>query len=407
MAKQVVELALYKPEAHAAATPAENRMGAFAGFTDRLLGLYGSAIPEPSRPTNTRFAERVETWRNKIRTEHDAGTLEKVFREVLHACEGHATRFHADLDQRESEVSELMNVLKDVIEALRGDSGRFEAELNRSTEVIRTMVDVEDIREVKRVLTHEVESLRKASAERQASESKRVERLTAQVETLRTSLREARARALTDPLTGAPNRAAFDAAIQEYYTQVASTGQTFVLAMADLDDLKKINDTHGHQVGDRVLVACVKVLQDAVGASGIVARYGGEEFVILLQKPTAEDGAVVLREALARIPPSYKYTIDGETKSIGFSFSGGVTEYAVGDSPDALVKRADDALYEAKRNGKKRVEIRHRGFIGNIVGWAGSGRRTGGDRRATNRPSPVDISALVGAKPDATASKDA
>jgi hypothetical protein len=81
---------------------------------------------------------------------------------------------------------------------------------------------------------------------------------------------------------------------------------------------------------------------------------------------------------MARIPPTYQYTVDKVTKGISFSFSAGVTAYATGDTAEAIVKRADDALYDAKRRGRKRVEVKERGFIGNLVGWAGaSGRRAG------------------------------
>jgi diguanylate cyclase len=387
MQTPLVELALNRPQADAGtAAPADRRTKAVFGFADRLLRLFGSAIPEPSRPTHTRFGERIETWRARIRSTNEPETLEVIATEILAECTAHADRFHEDLGQREAEVSDLMGVLRGVIEALRGDSRQFEAELQRSTESMRKMVDVEDIREIKRVLTQEVDAICKASTARQAAESKRVETLTAQVESLRSNLREARLRALTDALTGVPNRGAFEEELHDSLTRASWTRTGFCLAMVDLDDLKLVNDTHGHQVGDRVLIACARILQESISPRDFVARYGGEEFAVILQRPSLQEGAAVLQAALGRIPPTYKYTVDRETKGISFSFSAGVALWAPGDSGDAVLKRADDALYDAKRRGKKRVETRERGLIGNLVGWASPGRRAAD--AGARRPSP-------------------
>lgn len=378
MPTPLVELSLNSPGAGARPEP-DRRLGVFTTFSDRLLRLFGAAVPESARPVNIRFAQRVEAWRHRIRTEADANTLEAIAAEVLAECEAHASRFNGDLAQREAEVSDLMAVLREVIEALRGDSRRFDLELQRSTESIRTMVGVDDIREIKRVLALEVDNLRKAAVERQAAESKRVERLTAQVEVLRSSLREARMRAMTDPLTGTANRGALEQELKDFLRRASRTGKGFTLGMVDLDHLKQINDTHGHQVGDRVLMACAKILQDTVGSTGLVARYGGEEFGVVMHAPAVEEAKRLLEAALARIPPTYQYTIDKVTKGVSFSFSAGVTAYATGDTVEALVKRADDALYDAKRKGRKRVDVKERGLIGNLVGWAGSSGRRAGD----------------------------
>jgi diguanylate cyclase (GGDEF)-like protein len=377
MPTPIVELSLNSHGAGTRPGP-DRRLGVFAAFSDRLLRLFGTAVPDSARPVNVRFAQRVEHWRNRIRTETDAGVLDTIAAEILAECEVHANRFNGDLAQREAEVGDLMCVLHEVIDALHGESRRFDLELQRSTESIRTMVGVDDIREIKRVLSLEVDNIRKAAVERQAAESKRVERLTAQVEALRNSLREARMRAMTDALTGTANRGALEQEIKDFLRRASRTGKGFSLAMVDLDHLKRINDTHGHQVGDRVLMACAKILQDTVGAAGLVARYGGEEFGVIMHTPNVDDGRRLIEAALARIPPTYQYTVDKVTKGVSFSFSAGVTAYATGDTAEAIVKRADDALYDAKRKGRKRVEVKERGLIGNLVGWVGtSGRRSG------------------------------
>src|SRR3972149_11413108 len=117
----LVELALNKTLATAAEAP-DRCPGVILSFADRLLRVFGSAIPEPSRPSKTRFAERVEKWRTRIKAEESPEGLEAIATEVLTECTAHADRFHEDLEQREREVTDLMGVLREVIEALRGDS---------------------------------------------------------------------------------------------------------------------------------------------------------------------------------------------------------------------------------------------------------------------------------------------
>ena len=376
MPKTIVQLELNKPTSAgpAGVAPAaeSQRAGVLALFGERLLRVFGAAVPEAAKPTPVRFGVRIEAWRTRIRSERDPDALEAIAREVIAACEAHADRFTTDIGQRETEVADLMGVLRDVVETLRGDSRRFEVQLHRSTDTMRKMVDIEDIREIKRVLTKEVDTILKASSERQSAESKRCERLTQQVDLLRSNLREARTRALTDALTGVPNRGAFDRDAREWFARAKRTGKGFSLAMVDLDDLKKINDTHGHQVGDRVLIACAQIVQESLATGESVSRYGGEEFAVLLHHATIAGARAAMQSAIARIPAGYHYEVDGQSRTVAFSFSVGVTEYASGDTPEAMIRRADDALYDAKRRGKKRVESRQRGLLGNLVGWAGS-----------------------------------
>ncbi|RYF72779.1 MAG: GGDEF domain-containing protein [Comamonadaceae bacterium] len=119
------------------------------------------------------------------------------------------------------------------------------------------------------------------------------------------------------------------------------------LLMLDVDDFKKINDEHGHQAGDRVLVALAAVLTRALPADGVLGRYGGEEFVILLTGPSAErarDVAEAMRLAVASQP------FLGCTVSVGLALTGGSER-----SLDLLIQRADRALYQAKRQGRNQV----------------------------------------------------
>lgn len=163
-------------------------------------------------------------------------------------------------------------------------------------------------------------------------------------------LRVARERARTDPLTGLPNRARLDASLSEQ----PRTGGRLAVLFVDLDHFKTINDRHGHDVGDHCLVTVAEVLRRIAGRFGVVARYGGEEFVVLLRDSATERAtelAEELRRFIAEQPVDVRPDVIRVTASIGVAVS------APGESPSEVVRRADMALYRAKRNGRNRVEI--------------------------------------------------
>jgi len=192
-------------------------------------------------------------------------------------------RLRAEVADREAEVVELVSTLKGVVDAIRGNTSKFDNEMQRSALAMEKIVEIQDIRELKRSLTREITVLRATLAERQKAEAKTTERLAGQVRTLEESLRKVKAEAATDALTGVPNRGGFDTALRDWLAR----GRPFTLGMIDLDDFKKINDTHGHQVGDRVLIAATQLLTDAAEPGEYVARYGGEEFAFLMNATTA------------------------------------------------------------------------------------------------------------------------
>jgi diguanylate cyclase (GGDEF)-like protein len=185
----------------------------------------------------------------------------------------------------------------------------------------------------------EVESLQRAQAER--------ERATRIADEERDALIEL---ALTDELTGLPNRRAWDAELRRELARARRHEWAACAVMLDLDYFKVFNDSHGHQAGDRLLAqaaaAWKAVLRetDFVARYGLVARYGGEEFAVILPDCPLEPAIAVTERLRAAVPR-------------GQTCSAGIASWDGSETGDALIGRADAALYEAKRFGRDRAAV--------------------------------------------------
>jgi two-component system, cell cycle response regulator len=159
--------------------------------------------------------------------------------------------------------------------------------------------------------------------------------------------------ATVDPLTGLMNRRAFLAAMQTEVARAERYGYAVDVVMLDVDHFKAINDRHGHAVGDAVLAATGALLRREARRSDIVARWGGEEFLVALHGATDRGAEIAAERLRAALEALVVYDADGARVSLSASF--GVASWRGGDTVDALIDRADRAMYEAKSNGRNRV----------------------------------------------------
>ena len=199
------------------------------------------------------------------------------------------------------------------------------------------------------VAVEELSRLAGAMLARVHDSEQRLARATDETDALRAKLVEARDAARRDPLTGLPNRLA----LAEGFVERAGVGP-HCLALCDIDRFKRINDEHGHGVGDRVLGMIGKTLADAFEGH-LVARYGGEEFAVLLSGVKLADAAKMLDAARETTSARRLRNRDTDAPIGAITFSAGVVALRQGETAEEAMERADRLLYTAKAQGRDRV----------------------------------------------------
>ncbi len=196
------------------------------------------------------------------------------------------------------------------------------------------------------------EARRHAEHERRASElAKEVSKLKERTDELAKLCAEQETRLMIDSLTGAHSRYAYESRIAEEFQRWQRHSQPLAFSIWDIDLFKRVNDSYGHEAGDRLLRGVAELLARNKRAEDFLARIGGEEFVLLLPMTTLE-AATGVAEKLRLVVESAAFRHHGEPVQV--TVSAGLTELRKGDTPTSVFERADQALYQAKQQGRNR-----------------------------------------------------
>lgn len=266
-------------------------------------------------------------------------------------------RFFGGADNQ-VEVVETGGRLQVVIDQVRrflddhsGNIGNFGQHLDDISSEMKRSQPQERVRSLIADLVRETQSM----AERNHTLENRLGRIAGEVTELRENLEAVQREALTDALTGIPNRKCFETRLQDAVREAASENDALSLLLCDIDHFKRFNDSYGHQIGDQVLKLVARTLSDSVKGRDTPARFGGEEFAIILPHTNLQQGVIVadqIRKAVMRRRFVGKDSRD-DYGCITLSF--GVAQFRAGEELSALIRRADAALYHAKHEGRNRV----------------------------------------------------
>lgn len=258
-----------------------------------------------------------------------------------------------DINTLETAREEMTDILTDIGRSLisaGADAENYGGHLDNAIGGVKHASSLKDIHSLLEVLVSETKSIQKSTAlmnEHFSSKSREIELLHAE-------LQRERKRATTDPLTGLANRVALFDKLNEA-TAEAIGDQTPAMLMIDIDHFKKVNDTHGHLIGDRVIRYVAQVLDQNIKGRDLAARFGGEEFAILLPN-TKLKGAERLAETIRNTIAEAQLVRSDNKAPLGqITVSVGVAKYIQDEDPMEFINRADQALYTSKHNGRNCV----------------------------------------------------
>ena len=317
---------------------------------ERLLTILRDVVAVAELADDGTLQKCIEACRQGVADARDPQAVHKAIDACAHACSQALARMDRLRLEQKKEIASLLDMVQEALAIVSGDGQTFNRHLGHTMDRFEALARIDDVRTLKAELVREVAALRHIAAERQKVFEGTLQNFNHRVQLLERQLTMTREEATLDPLTRVANRGGFDRACRQWLT---SDKLHFVLAMIDVDDFKKINDLHGHGVGDRTLTLVAQILENSVREDrDLVARIGGDEFAILiadLTVPQAESRLRMLASSLAAAK------IDTNGTPLVITLSCGIAEHSAGDTVESLMERADRALYDAKHLGKNRV----------------------------------------------------
>ena len=254
-----------------------------------------------------------------------------------------------------AELSTLMNRLESSLDEFGKTSREARSVTHEYNSVLEAHVDELEQVSAAGVVISELATIAKVMLARTREIEQEMNRSEQRTRALRRKLEEARRAAEFDHLTGLPNRRTFEARFESEYAIARQAGEDLCVAFCDIDNFKQINDSHGHEAGDRVLKAVAADLDRLTDELCHVARHGGEEFVILLRGRSLAQATVMLDRARADLADRRLVNRVTDEPFGTVTFSAGVADVWSHPSRSDALRAADAALYRAKQEGRNRI----------------------------------------------------
>ncbi|MNS23056.1 Response regulator PleD [compost metagenome] len=334
-----------------------------------LIGLLDDlSLPERHKAQALEMRERVArglNWYELIPVLDDLAVLMLAITDSgQHEFETYLQQLNERLEGFQSHLHEASAGHADNSSAAR----ELDTQLREHVDGLQSSVQgAADVDSLKHILENRLEGLLVTMDEHKHERDRREQELAGRLQGLservanmehealgyREHLEEQRQKALLDPLTGLPNRAAWSERVEREMLEWQAHGGHLAMAILDLDHFKRINDSYGHLAGDKVLKIVADQLRKRLRNGDFIARFGGEEFVLLLPQ-TSPAAAAQIAEVLRATVEACPFHFKGERVVITTSI--GLGAFRSGERGDQVLKRADAALYRAKESGRNRVE---------------------------------------------------
>jgi len=336
----------------------EIRSGDTAEQQELLLRLFRLLLENVSEllDDDSWLRGQIDAVQNLIAGPIDQRALEEATRSLKDVIYKQSQLKHSITDVKAT-VKNMMMTFIDRLGAVATSTGDFHEKIGGYSDKIRA---ARDIGELNQILDDVLKETRQVQSEAlKARDNMMVARQEVQDAEARIHALEAKLQHLSelvreDQLTGSLNRRGLDDVFERETARADRRGTPLCIAVLDLDDFKKLNDTMGHIAGDNALKHLVKVVKETLRSMDVIARFGGEEFLILLPETTIEAAEATMTRLQRELT---RHFFMHENEKVLITFSAGVALRRPHEAQADLVKRADEAMYKAKKSGKNRVVV--------------------------------------------------
>lgn len=288
-----------------------------------------------SQPLNPRVIFDVErSFKELI---YKQGALKQGLNEAKTTLKHMVTSFIGRLGEMSSSTSEYHKKIEGYSEQIRQTD-----DINQLNRILENLMG--DTKGMQVDMQRSRDEMEKTRKQVEASESK-IKKLEAELDKTTSLVQE-------DFLTGTLNRRGMEDAFEREFARAGRTNAPLCVGLLDIDHFKRLNDTYGHDAGDEALIHLVRVVKETLRPTDVIARFGGEEFVIILPETGVEEGMKTMMRLQREL--TKKYFLHKNEKVL-ITFSAGIAQRLPDESADAIIARADQALYRAKAAGRNRV----------------------------------------------------
>ncbi len=334
----------------------EERRKFFLASLQHLLHFIQEFAIDLKEINSEAFKKEISTLSHHLAAEPNVAFVKDRFKRQKAEIKNYVRQQNRYLENREKEFRDIIALLSSAITSLDSENQDYNRKIITQSQQIEKIGFLDDLKQIKQTLTKEISQLRDTVREKSKRDKSRMKELAGKVSGLKDELEQVRSEAERDGLTGVYNRKTFDLYIEEMVNRNATVPSPFSLMLIDVDDFKIINDTHGHTVGDRVLASVAGNCRRQIRGDDFVGRYGGEEFVVVLPHASLRNAHKKAKQ-LCKEFAATRYSLDGSDggETLSLTVSIGVSAFKKGDTPTAIIDRADKALYEAKQSGKNKA----------------------------------------------------
>ncbi|MBR7798930.1 GGDEF domain-containing protein [Undibacterium fentianense] len=299
---------------------------------------------------------QIEVVQNLIAGPIDHRALQEATRSLKDVIYKQGVLKHS-LAESKTSVKNMMATFIDRLDVMTNTTSHYQEKIDQYSKKISNTRDLNEVETIIHGILNETETIQNEalnSRQIMLAAQKEVKEAEIRIKELEDKLAHMSELVREDQLTGSLNRRGLDDVFEREADRADRRGTPLCAAMLDLDNFKKLNDTHGHAAGDEALIHVVRIVKQTLRSIDVIARYGGEEFLIVMPETSLEEAARAMTRVQRELTTHF-FTANDQRLFI--TFSAGVALRAAHESQESVLKRADKAMYEAKKTGKNRVVV--------------------------------------------------